>query len=122
MPRNCSLASFRLFRRQQGPRHALCPSMRPERTGTMLKIETVRNGRGTVTLVLEGRLIGPWVNELRLACARARSGRTKVVLDLTGVTFADRAGVALLHDLADHDTPLSNCSPFVAEQLKPQER
>ena len=88
----------------------------------MLKIETVRNGRGTVTLVLEGRLIGPWVNELRLACARARSGRTKVVLDLTGVTFADRAGVALLRDLADHDTPLSNSSPFVAEQLKPQER
>jgi ABC-type transporter Mla MlaB component len=87
----------------------------------MLKIETVRNGSGMVTLALEGRLIGLWVDQLRLACARARSGRASVALDLTGVEFVDRAGVALLRELADHDTRLSNCSPFVAEQLRPQE-
>ena len=88
----------------------------------MLKIETVRNGGGTVTLVLEGRLIGPWVDELRLACARARSGQMSVAVDLAEVAFVDRAGLTLLRELAHHDTRLSNCSPFVAEQLKPQER
>ncbi len=87
----------------------------------MLKIDTVRNVGGTVTLVLEGRLIGPWVDELRLACARAQSGLTGLAVDLAGVAFVDRAGLALLRELAGHDTRLSNCSPFVAEQLKPQE-
>ena len=88
----------------------------------MLKIEAVRDGGRTVTLVLEGRLIGPWVDELKLACAQARRGRMEVAVDLAGVAFVDRAGIALLRELADHDTQLANCSPFVAEQLKPQER
>jgi len=88
----------------------------------MLKIEAVRNGGRGVTLLLEGRLIGPWVEELRLACAQARRERMRVSLDLTGVSFVDRAGIALLRELADHDMPLTRCSPFVAEQLKPQER
>jgi len=88
----------------------------------MLKIETVRNGGGTVTLILEGRLVGPWVDELKQACARARSGVTGLAVDLTGVAFVDRVGIALLRELTNHDTRLFNCSPFVAEQLKPQER
>lgn len=87
----------------------------------MLKIETARNGARGVTLRLEGRLIGPWVEELRLACAHARRGERKVTVDMAGVAFVDRAGIALLRELADHDTRLSSCSPFVAEQLKPQE-
>ena len=88
----------------------------------MLKIETTRDAGGSVTLLLEGRLIGPWVEELRLACAQARRGPMKVTVDLGGVAFVDRAGIALLRELADHDTRLAGCSPFVAEQLKPQER
>jgi ABC-type transporter Mla MlaB component len=88
----------------------------------MLKIETVRNGSGTVTLILEGQLIGLWVDELRLACARARRARARVAVDLGGVAFVDRDGVALLRELADHGTRMSSCSPFVAEQLKTQER
>ena len=88
----------------------------------MLKIETVRNAGRTVMLVLEGRLIGAWVDELRLVCERAQSGQTGIAVDLAGVAFVDRAGVALLRELADHHARLFNCSPFVAEQLKPQER
>ena len=88
----------------------------------MLKIESVKNGSGTATLALEGRLIGPWVEELRLTCLGALGAGTDITLDLAGVSFVDRAGIELLRTLADHHTRLSNCSPFVAEQLKPQER
>ena len=88
----------------------------------MLKIETTKDAGRGVTLHLEGRLIGPWVEELRVACAQAGRGRMQVIVDLGGVAFVDRAGIALLRELADHDTRLAGCSPFVAEQLRPQER
>ena len=88
----------------------------------MLKIDSVTTGSGTATLSLEGRLIGPWVEELRLTCLGELGSGTDLTLDLAGVAFVDRAGIELLRTLADRHTRLSNCSPFVAEQLKPQER
>lgn len=47
---------------------------------------------------LEGRLEGPWVEELE-KCWRgmvARAGTTDLRVDLTGVTFVDAAGKAQL--------------------------
>ena len=88
----------------------------------MLKIDSVTTGSGTATLSLEGRLIGPWVEELRLTCLGELGAGTDLTLDLAGVAFLDRAGIELLRTLADRHTRLCNCSPFVAEQLKPQER
>ena len=48
-------------------------------------------------LTLEGRLIGPWVNELEQAwqCIKQSEGGTLVV-DLTGVTFIEESGKGLL--------------------------
>jgi anti-anti-sigma regulatory factor len=91
-------------------------------TPALLKIESVTNGNGTTTLALEGQLVGPWVEELRLTCLGALGASTDLTLDLARVSFVDRAGIEMLRTLADHHTRLSNCSPFVAEQLKPQER
>jgi hypothetical protein len=63
---------------------------------TMLKI-TTRTDAGTVILKLEGRLAGPWVEELN-RCWReaADSRRSSVLVDLTGVTFIAPEGKALL--------------------------
>ena len=89
---------------------------------TVLKIVSTGNGRGTTTLVLEGRLIGPWVDELRRSCEQALSSTGKLTLDLGMVSFIDREGIVLLRSLAQRRARLSRCSPFVAEQLRSMER
>ncbi len=84
----------------------------------MLKIVSVPNGSGTAVLVLEGRLIGPWVEELQRACEEAASTNQRLTLDLRAVSFVDRGGLDLLRSLAGRRARLNNCSPFVAEQLR----
>ncbi len=84
----------------------------------MLKIERVETLREPVTLKLEGRVIGPWVEELRRSCESVLARHTKLVLDLAEVSFVDLEGVALLLGLADRHVRLASCSRFVAEQLK----
>ena len=88
----------------------------------MLKIVSRGNGDGTTTLVLEGRLVGPWVEEVRRSCEQALSTTVELTLDLGTVSFIDRPGIELLRSLADRHTRLNNCSPFVAEQLRTAER
>jgi hypothetical protein len=88
----------------------------------MLKIVSLGNGHGTATLVLEGRLIGPWVDELRLACKEALGSGASLTLDLGTLSFVDRDGVELLRSLASGKAEIINCSPFVAEQLRAAER
>jgi hypothetical protein len=73
--------------------------------------------RVSVVLRLEGRVGGPWVDELARACDGVlRKGR-RLTLDLAGTTFVDTHGAALLRRLHQHRVALVNCSPFVAEQL-----
>ena len=84
----------------------------------MLRIVSAGNGHGATTLVLEGRLTGPWVGELRDSCQAALDSATPLILDLGKVTFIDREGIELLRMLADRRAQLTNCSPFVAEQLR----
>jgi anti-anti-sigma regulatory factor len=88
----------------------------------MLKIVAERYGHGTQTLFLEGRLIGPWVEELERACEHALALSPSVTLDLGSVSFVDRDGAALLRALAGRHADLTNCSPFVAAQLVALER
>jgi len=73
-------------------------------------------------LQLEGVVIGPWVDELRRACADARqveNGRKqRLVLDLNGVSFLDTEAVNLFRQLVTDRVSLTNYSVFIAEQLK----
>jgi anti-anti-sigma regulatory factor len=55
---------------------------------------------------------------LKKACEAARAEQRNVVLDFTDVVFVDRAGATLIRKLMDVGLLLSNCSPFVSEQLK----
>lgn len=67
----------------------------------MLKI----TGRGdaapdSMSLVLEGKLAGPWVEELNSYWSQiSRNQQSGAVIDLTGVTFIDADGKALLTKL-----------------------
>ena len=73
----------------------------------MLKI-TTRREAASMTLVLEGKLVRPWVQELEhcwhavLASQQAQTVR----VDLTAVTFIDAAGKTLLTLMTAHGTEL----------------
>ena len=84
----------------------------------MLKISEGKATKQTVLLRLEGRIVGPWVGELRQICEPLVSDGSKLALDLTEVTFADEAGVTLLASLRARGVKLLNAMPFVEEQLK----
>lgn len=83
----------------------------------MLKItETTKAGQRV--LRLEGKLMGPWVEELRQACQSQANEASDCALDLFGVTFVDESGLRALHDLSDQGVMLQALSGFVAELLR----
>jgi hypothetical protein len=66
---------------------------------------------------LEGKLLGPWVDELRNVCAEPLNRRELIHLDLAEVAFVDAAGAKLLRELIGHGVAITRCSGFVAELL-----
>ena len=65
------------------------------------------------SLKVEGRIDVEQVEELLRAVSPAMSGTAMVSLDMSGVTFVDRAGVELLHGLRRRGVELRNCSTFI---------
>jgi len=84
----------------------------------VLKISIIQRADDGIQFQLEGRLIGPWVEELRRLSDQALSQQKTVSLDLQKVWFVDLQGVDLLRDLAKKRVTQINCSPFVSQQLK----
>ena len=55
---------------------------------------------GSISLILEGRLAGPWVEELDDSWRKlTENQRVSAVIDLSGVTFIDARGKSLLDRL-----------------------
>jgi anti-anti-sigma regulatory factor len=72
----------------------------------MLKVTTTDQNQ-TVTLKLEGKLVGPWVQEVtRVWDDTARTPRGGYVIDLRSVTFIDSPGRALLATMSRHGAQL----------------
>lgn len=84
----------------------------------MLKISQIGPVTPAVILRLEGRIVGPWVAELRRACEEALTADRPLKLHLADVEFMDAQGVALLSGLGSRGVALLECPPFAAEQLK----
>ena len=84
----------------------------------MLKISIISDSDQAIELQLEGKLVGPWVEELRKLSDEALSLQKNVSLDLEKVWFVDSHGVTLLRDLAKRQVSELNCSQFVSQQLK----
>ena len=83
----------------------------------MLKISQTGNPNHAVTLKLEGRVAGPWVEELRRICEPLLAEDGVLKLDLAEVSYADAEGVATLNNFKARGAKLKNCSPFVEQQI-----
>ena len=81
----------------------------------MLKITNIGQIGSDFTVKLEGKLLGPWVEEVRLHFVT--DALTLPRLDLSSLTFVDRAGTELLRQLLDRGIQVESCSPYVAEVL-----
>ena len=83
----------------------------------MLKI-SVEEKEDSLRLILEGRLVGPWVAELRRVCSEygAPIKTIKLTVDLCGLTSMDTAGQELLQVLFDHGASL-RCSDVMNKYL-----
>ena len=86
----------------------------------VLKITRVDDGASDSipTLKLEGKLLGPWVDELRRVCEELHTPPSGLRLNLAGVTFIDQAGIKLLGDLIRLGAAISECTGFVDELLR----
>ena len=80
----------------------------------MLRIIRLRTDDAAIVLKLEGKLLEPWIDELRRSIDLSSSA---VHLDLSALTFADAAGVQALADLLRHGVALTACSGFIAALL-----
>ena len=84
----------------------------------MLKISVTSESSEAISFQLEGKLVGPWVEELRRLSNTALAKSEAVSLDLEKVWFVDSQGIALLRDLAKKKVAQLNCSQFISQQLE----
>lgn len=92
----------------------------------MLRIAEETAADGSTIFRLDGRIVSQWVEVLRTSCEQVfqdemlnnGTDKNQLVLDLTGVSFADYEGVRLLQQLEQRKVTLINCSPFLQEQIK----
>jgi hypothetical protein len=73
----------------------------------------------SITLKLEGRVVGPWVEELRETWSAAAKlpGAKSVQVDMNGVSYADQRGADLLLHMEDLGASLAQCSDFIRQLL-----
>jgi len=85
----------------------------------MLKISII-NSRTHRRLVLEGKLVGPWADELRPAWERAKAdldGR-ELVVDVKNLIIISQAGENILLELMKEGVKVRGCGVFTRHILK----
>jgi ABC-type transporter Mla MlaB component len=82
----------------------------------MLRMTRADTGRVT-TIIVEGKILGPWIAEVRAAIAAIPDGQQRRI-DVARVTFVDSAGAELLATLQRDGIEVASCSQFIAELMK----
>lgn len=88
----------------------------------MLRITRFDQEDSETSLKLEGKLVGPWVEELRRVYQAEGSRPGSLRLDLSAVTFVDEEGLGLLREVLQYGAQLTSCSGLVAELLHRENR
>ena len=84
----------------------------------MLRISANHGHGNELKFQLEGKLVGPWIEELRRVTEQALTEGKNVSLDLDKLCFVDLEGVVLLRTLIAKNVKPLNCSPFISQQLQ----
>lgn len=84
----------------------------------MLRITEAMGDAGMARFKVEGRLAGGSVAELEAVCAEAMRAGEPPVIDLSGVSYADAGGAAILARLQEQGAVLLGASAFVLELLE----
>ena len=85
----------------------------------MFRVSVIES-RNQRRLVLEGKLIAPWADELRTACDVARSdldGR-ELVVEVKNLTAINQAGENVLLELMQQGVKFRSCGVFTRHVLK----
>jgi RNA polymerase sigma-70 factor (ECF subfamily) len=83
----------------------------------VLRISVTSDSDVSIHFQLEGKLIGPWVEELRQLSDTALLRNKTITLDLKKLWFTDLEGAGLLRDLHQRQVSQINCSQFITQQL-----
>ena len=85
----------------------------------MLKI-TVMETETEIRWIVQGRLVGPWAAELRLAWRNARheSDTRKCIVELNDVTFIDQNGKAVLQEIMSQNPEFVTSSIYTKQILE----
>jgi hypothetical protein len=85
----------------------------------MMKISIV-DGRNQRRLVLEGKLVAPWVAELKPACERAKAGLgdRELVVELKNLIAINQAGENVLLELMQEGVKFRGCGVFTRHMLR----
>src|SRR5262245_29855511 len=78
---------------------ALAMDAGSRRRERMLRTVEESATNNSITLRLDGRLVSEWVGVLRSSCEQAFQNKSRLKLNLAGVSFADQDGVRLLQHL-----------------------
>lgn len=85
----------------------------------MFKVSVVET-RNQRRLVLEGKLIAPWANELKTACDRARTdldGR-ELVVEVKNLMAISQAGENVLLELMQQGVKFRCCGVFAKQVIR----
>jgi ABC-type transporter Mla MlaB component len=84
----------------------------------MLKITRVVLARQEITLQLDGRLTGQWVELLRENAESVLNDGLSLNVDLKNICFIDCEGIALIMSLINRGVLHVNAPLFVVEQIR----
>jgi ABC-type transporter Mla MlaB component len=87
------------------------------RKPTMFRVTHARHDETGDTLKLEGKLVEPWVSEVRNLVQNGEMGR-RPGLDLSGLTYVDASGVDLLDQLVEQGFQVVFSAPYITELLR----
>lgn len=88
-------------------------------TATVLRVTTI-TAKGSPVLKLEGKLGGPWVDELENCWKEAvaeSTHRNAIKIDMRGVSYVDHRGQNLLRRMEREGASLMECSDFIRQIL-----
>ncbi len=84
----------------------------------MLRITETSEDEKTVTLRLDGKVVGTWVSDLEKQCLHYRDEKNKtVILDFSDVTFINSNGVRMLEKIKDERIKIINDSSLFIRSL-----